>query len=129
MGAFRTTPAEPLHQLIAILPIHIRLQMLSKMAALTLLTIPHSSQLIQRLGPPWCSAEELDNNIPLTPYPTPNTPLIRLAALVPQEARRPFDYSLDQRVRLPPQNNRLRALEAIPRGEERKHPSAKKNSS
>ena len=47
MGAFRTTLAEPLHQLIAILPIHIRLSMLSKMAALTLLTVPHSSQLIQ----------------------------------------------------------------------------------
>ena len=38
MGAFRTTPAEPLHQLIAILPIHIYLQMLSKTAAFTLLT-------------------------------------------------------------------------------------------
>jgi hypothetical protein len=74
-------------RLIAILPIHIRLQMLSKTAALTLLTIPHSSQLIQRLGPPWCSADELDDNIPLTPHPSPNTPLTRLAALVPQEAR------------------------------------------
>ena len=46
MGAFQTTPAEPLHQLIAILPIHIRLQMLSKTAALTLLTVLHSLQLI-----------------------------------------------------------------------------------
>ena len=102
MGAFRTTPAEPLHQLIAILPIHIRLQMLSKMAALTLLSVPHSSQLIQRLGQPWCEVDELDDNLPLTPHPTPSTPLTRLAALVPQEARRPIKYRIDQRARLPP---------------------------
>jgi hypothetical protein len=120
MGAFRTTPAEPLHQLIAILPIHIRLQMLSKTAAFTLLTIPHSSQLIQHLGPPWCSVDEFDDNVPLTPHPTPNTPLTRLAALVPQEARRPVSFQPDQWLRLPPQNDRLRALEAIPRGEDRK---------
>jgi hypothetical protein len=75
MGAFWTTPAEPLHQLNAILPMHIRLQMLSKTAALTLLTVLHSSQLIQRLGPPWCNAGELDDNNPLTPHPTPSTPL------------------------------------------------------
>jgi hypothetical protein len=52
MGAFRTISTEPLHQPIAILPMHIRLQMLSKPAALSLLVIPHSSQLIQCLGPP-----------------------------------------------------------------------------
>ena len=114
MGAFRTTPAEPLHQLIAILPIHIRLQMLSKTAALTLLTIPHSSQLIQRLGPPWCGADEQDNNIPLTPYPTPNTPLTRLAALVPQEARRPINFHQDRQARLPPRSDHIRTLDAIP---------------
>ena len=125
LGAFRTTPAEPLHQLIAILPIHIRLQMLSKTAALTLLTIPHSSQLIQRLGPPWCKADELDDNIPLTPHPSPNTPLTRLAALVPQEARRPIDYSHERWARLPPQSDRLQTLEVIPRGEDRKHLSTK----
>jgi len=57
MGAFWTTPVELLHQLIAILPIHICLQMLSKTAVLTLLTILHSSQLIQCLGPPWCDTD------------------------------------------------------------------------
>jgi len=123
MGAFRTTPAEPLHQLIAILPIHIRLKMLSKTAALTLLTIPHSSQLIQRLGPPWCDADELNDDIPLTPHPTPSTPLTRLATLVPQEARRPINFQ-NRRARLPPQNDRLRALEAIPCGEDRKRLAA-----
>src|ERR1700733_14342799 len=120
MGAFWTTPAEPLHQLIAILPVHIRLQMLSKTAALTLLTIPHSSQLIQRLGHPWCSIDELDNNIPLTRHPPPNTPLTHLAALAPREARRPVDYSIDRWVRLPPRSDRLRALEIIPCGKDRK---------
>ena len=95
MGTFRTTPADLLHQLIAILPIHIHLQMLSKTTALTLLTIPHSLQLIQHLGPPWCDAAELDDHTPLTPHPTPNTSLTCLASLVPQEARRPFNYKLD----------------------------------
>jgi hypothetical protein len=120
MGAFRTTPTELLHQLIAILPIHIHLQMLSKTAALTLLTIPHSSQLIQRLGPPWCNADELDDNIPLTPHPSPNTPLTQLMTLVPQEARQPINYHVNQQARLPPRNDQLCALEAIPCGEDRK---------
>jgi hypothetical protein len=57
LGAFRTAPSEPLHRLIAVLPIHIRLQLLSKTTALTLLTIPNSSQLIQRLGVPWCNMD------------------------------------------------------------------------
>ena len=114
MGAFRTTPAEPLHQLIVILPIHIRLQMLSKNAALTLLTIPHSSQLIQRLGPPWCNTDELEDDLPLTPHLTPSTPLTRLAALVPHESRRPTSYHPNQHARLPPYNDQLRALEVIP---------------
>jgi hypothetical protein len=98
--------------------------MLSKTAALTLLTIPHSSQLIQCLGPPWCSAEELGDGIPLTPHPAPSTPLTRLAALVPHEARQPNNFHLDRQARLPPRNNRLQALEAIPRGEDRKRLAA-----
>ena len=102
LGAFRTTAAEPLHQLIAILPIHIRLQMFSTTAALTLLSIPHSSQLIQQLRPPWCDADELNDNIPLTPHPAPSTPLTRLAILVPQEAGQPFNYRPGQRKMLPP---------------------------
>jgi Reverse transcriptase (RNA-dependent DNA polymerase) len=59
MGAFCTTPAEPLYQLCAILPMKLRLQMLSKSAVFSLLSIPHSSQLIQWLGPPWCEPKEL----------------------------------------------------------------------
>jgi hypothetical protein len=51
MGTFCTTLAEPLHQLCAILPMKLRLQMLSKSAAFSLLSILHSSQLIQWLGP------------------------------------------------------------------------------
>ncbi len=120
LGAFRTTPVEPLHQLIAILPMHICLQLLSKTVALTLLTIPHSSQIIQRLGPPWCDRNELHEDIPPTPYPTPNTPLIRLATLVPQEARRPFTYQREPRVRPPPHNARLQLFHEIPHGEARK---------
>ena len=99
--------------------------MLSKTAALTLLSVPHSSQLIQRLGQPWCEVDKLDDNLPLTPHPTPSTLLTRLAALVPQEARHPIKYRIDQRARLPPQSDRLRSLESIPRGEDRKLLAAK----
>jgi hypothetical protein len=75
-------------------------------------------------GPPWCDADEHDNNIPLTLHPAPNTSLTRLAALVPQDARRLINYHPNQQARLPPQNDRLRALEVISCGEDRKRLAA-----
>jgi hypothetical protein len=92
MGAFCTMPAEPLHQLCAILPMKLRLQMLSKSAVFSLLSIPHSSQLIQWLGPPWCEPNELQEGFPNLPYPTPRTPLIQLAKLVLPESRKPTNF-------------------------------------
>ena len=120
MGAFRTTPAEPLHQLCAILPMHIRLDMLSKTAALSLLSVPHNSQLIQRLGPPWCNPQDLDDGHVSLPHPTPRTPLTILARLVPPASRKAHDFKLGPWTRLPTPSDRLNTVTDIPRGEARK---------
>jgi Reverse transcriptase (RNA-dependent DNA polymerase) len=120
VGAFCSTPTDPLHQLIAILPIDLCLQMLSKTAALTLLTVPHSSQLIQRLGPPWCNPLECNDGHTPLPFPIPNTPLIRLANLAPAQARRPANYKHGPWTQLLPNNNHLHLLPDTPRGEDRK---------
>jgi Reverse transcriptase (RNA-dependent DNA polymerase) len=89
-GAFRSTPREPLHQLIVIPPIQIRLQRLATQAAIRLLTLPKSSPVLHRLGPPWCSAE--GSGVPL-PYPMLARPLDtcihRLSSRVPAECRLP----------------------------------------
>ena len=105
MGAFCTAPAEPLHQLGGIQPMHIRLQMLSKTAALSLLSIPPSSQLIQRLGPPWCDPAELREGFPNLPHPTPTTPLTHLARLVPHESRLPANFKYGPWVEGPSHRN------------------------
>jgi hypothetical protein len=81
-GAFRTTPRELLHQLLTILPMDLRLDMLTQSTALRLYRVPNESQLRRRLGEQWytLSPDEL-------PLPTPNntrtnTTLRRLAAKV-----------------------------------------------
>jgi hypothetical protein len=52
-GAFSTTPIDPLHQLMGIMPIDLRLQLLIKNASLHLYRIPTSSQLAARVPGPW----------------------------------------------------------------------------
>jgi hypothetical protein len=79
-GAFQSTPMEPLHQLIAIPPIQIRLNHLTTQVASQLLMLPTSSPVLHRLGPPWASVE--GSGIPL-PYLTqmrqPDTCIRRLS--------------------------------------------------
>ena len=105
---------------MAILPIDLRLTTLSKMAALSLLSIPHSSQLIQRLGPPWCSPLECkEGHVPL-PHPIPNTPLIRLANRTPHQARHPANYQHGPWMQLTPNRDLLQLIPATPHGEDRK---------
>ena len=82
-GTFRTTPRDPLHHLLTILPMKLRLTMLIKNTALRLYKVPKESQLLVRLGGTW-HAPSL-NDLPL---PTPNraraaTTLRALAAKVP----------------------------------------------
>jgi hypothetical protein len=66
-GTFRTTPREPLHQLLNILPIDLRLDMMLQKTAFRLYKAPKESQLLKRLGGAWQSTNA--NNLPL---PAPN---------------------------------------------------------
>ena len=52
-GAFHTSPVDPLHQLMGIMPIDLHIQMLNKNAALRLYRLPLSSQLLARVPGPW----------------------------------------------------------------------------
>jgi hypothetical protein len=67
MGAFHSTPHEPLHQLSAILPINIHLMKLVSQAAIHLLTLPPNSPVLHHLGQPWSS--DSGSRVPL-PYPS-----------------------------------------------------------
>jgi Reverse transcriptase (RNA-dependent DNA polymerase) len=67
-GAFCTTPCEPLHQLLTILPMDIRLEMLTQNTALRLYRVAGNSQLLRCLGSVWLPAW-LDDQ----PLPTPNS--------------------------------------------------------
>jgi hypothetical protein len=114
MGAFCSTPQEPLHQLAAILPINIHLKKLVSQVAIRLLTLPASSPVLHHLGQPWCSKQ--GSGVPL-PYPLPahppNSCIRRLIQLVPADSRRP--PTLD----LPPANH-FTVSQTIHKGEERK---------
>jgi hypothetical protein len=85
-GAFRTTPREPLHQLFNILPMDLRLRMLTDNSALRLYRLQSSSQILLRLGGDWCPN-------PQEPIPTPErraakTALRALASRVPSKGNR-----------------------------------------
>jgi len=75
-------------QRCAILPMHIRLQMLSRTTALSLLSIPHNSLLIA-LRNSMVRPKGSTPGLSKPPYPTPRTPLTRLANLAPPESRHP----------------------------------------
>jgi len=81
-GAFHTTPCELLHQLLTILPVDLRLTMLTQNMAIRLYKVLKESQLLRRLKGNWYMPQP--HNPPL---PTPNnhrahTTLCSLAARV-----------------------------------------------
>ena len=87
-GTFRTTPREPLHQLLNILPMDLRLNMMLQKTALRLYKAPKGNQLLKRLGGAWHTPTT--NDLPL---PAPNrasviTTLRSLAARVPANGPR-----------------------------------------
>jgi hypothetical protein len=93
-GSFKTAPREPLHQLLSILPIDLRLDMLTKTYALRLYRLPRASQPLKRLQEPW--TEKTDKDLPL---PTPQrrsakTALRWLASRVPARGPRIETYPL-----------------------------------
>jgi hypothetical protein len=110
-GAFRSTPLEPLHQLTAIPPIQIRLQRLSTQAAIRLLSLPHSSPVLLRLGPPWSTGEGSGSHLP---YPfqarRPTTCIRRLIQHVKFESRAPpcLDHPPWRRCSPPPDRLTIR---------------------
>ena len=95
-GAFKMAPREPLHQLIAILPFDLRIQMLMKNSALRLYRLPRESQLLKRLGGPWSSPREGDLPLPCTPARNRrvHTRLTALAQLVPPDGPRLRPHAL-----------------------------------
>jgi len=67
-GSFRTAPREPLHQILAILPIKTRANMLLLNVALRYCRLPRESQVLKRLEPMWqgwTSVTELDLPLPV----------------------------------------------------------------
>ena len=87
-GAFSTTPVDPLHQLMGIMPIDLRLSIIIKNAALRLYRLPPNSQLITRAPGPW--GQPRAGLIPLPVLPPRrkyNSNLRSLAAGLPKSQR------------------------------------------
>jgi Reverse transcriptase (RNA-dependent DNA polymerase)/Endonuclease-reverse transcriptase len=82
-GTFRTTPREPLHQLLTILPMNLRLDMLTQSTALRLYKAPRSSQLLKRLGRAWHTPAPNDTLPPIPARAGIVTTLRTLAAKIP----------------------------------------------
>ena len=79
-GAFRTAPCEPLHQLLSILPMDLRLTMLTQNTALQLYRVSKESQLLRHLGGDWYVPQPHDFPLPTPNSERANTALRSLAA-------------------------------------------------
>lgn len=82
-GTFRTTPREPLHQLLTILPMDLRLNLLTQNTALRLYRAPSGSQLLRRLGGEWHDPRPNESPLPTPTRKGTTTTLRTLAAKVP----------------------------------------------
>ena len=94
--------------------------MLSRTAALSLLSIPHSSQLIQHLGPPWCDPENVAPNPHFRAHAGQHTPLTQLSKLVPPQSCRPEKFKYGPWTHNVITSDRLITNPDVPRGEDRK---------
>jgi hypothetical protein len=105
-GSFRTAPREPLHQLLSILPIDLRLDMLTKTYALRLYRLPRASQPLKRLQEPWSEKTAKDLPLPTPQRRSAKTALKWLASRVSARGPRIETFPL-----IPPNgphwNNRL----------------------
>jgi hypothetical protein len=90
--SFRTAPREPLHQLLNILPMDLRLDKLTQSSALRLYRLPRSSQLLRRLGEGWYQPDPTDPPLPMPNNGRNNTALRTLAARVSSEGPRTDPY-------------------------------------
>jgi hypothetical protein len=71
-GAFCTTPREPLHHLLNVFPIDLRLRMLTDNSATRLYRLQRSSQVLIRLGKEWHSDHDYS-------LPTPTRSKVKMA--------------------------------------------------
>ena len=85
-GAFKTTPREPLHQLFNILPMALRLRMMTDNSALRLYRLQTSSQVLLRLGGDW--APNPQEAIPTPMRSKAKTALRALASRVSAKGKR-----------------------------------------
>jgi Reverse transcriptase (RNA-dependent DNA polymerase)/Endonuclease-reverse transcriptase len=81
-GTFRTTPREPLHQLLNIFPMDLRLSLHTQNTALRLYKLPRDSQLLIRLGDGWHTPSPNEPTLPTPNNRRAKTSLHALAARV-----------------------------------------------
>ena len=108
-GAFRTTPREPLHQLLNIFPMAQRLDMLTQNSALRLYRLPRESQLLVRLGGDWRTPVLTDHTLPSPNRKGAKTTLRGLAARAPVNGPR-IDPFPEIPAGAPSWNGRVRTL-------------------
>jgi hypothetical protein len=87
-GTFRTTPREPLHQLLNILPMDLRLNLMIQKTAFRLYKAPKGSQLLKRLGGAWHAPDANGLPLPASNRNSLKTTLRTLAARVPANGPR-----------------------------------------
>jgi hypothetical protein len=87
-GTFRTTPREPLHQLLNILPMDLRLNLMLQKMAFRLYKAPKGSQLLKRLGGAWHTPDANGLPLPASNRNSLKTTLRTLAARVPASGPR-----------------------------------------
>jgi hypothetical protein len=81
-GTFRTTPREPLHQLLSIFPINFCLDMITQDTALRFYKAPKCSQLLKQISGEWYSPNLDDSPLPTLNRKGSKTMLRLLAAKV-----------------------------------------------
>jgi Reverse transcriptase (RNA-dependent DNA polymerase) len=87
-GTFRTTPREPLHQLLNILPMDLRLKRILLKMALRLYKAPKGSQLLIRIGGAWHQPAATDLPLPASNRASLKSTLWLLANRVPANGPR-----------------------------------------
>jgi len=81
-GAFCTAPQEALHQLLTILPIDLRLRMLTQNTTLCLYKVSRESQLLRRLEGDWYTPQPHNDTLPTPNNAQAHTTLCSLASCI-----------------------------------------------
>jgi hypothetical protein len=105
-GAFHTTPCKPLHQLLTILPMEMRLTMLTQNTAFRLYRVSKDSQLLRCLSGNWYMARPNEGSLPTPNNTTYKTVLHALATHVSDKGLRIHTF-LDIPLDAPTWNGRV----------------------